>query len=370
MNLNFFGKTINIILKPTNECNMRCSYCYHSEQGYESNKMTLKMFEHLCSMVFPYYENITLIWHGGEPLLMGLNFYEATIKIINKFIKINGQKRINIIFQTNAILINREWINFFKANDIQIGTSFDGLTNDLTRGNSNELLQVFDLMKKEEFPISAICVVTAKTIDYLSDNYNLFKQLGIGVKFNPVFKTELSENDLLDENYYINKMTEFLDLWFYDDKCNIFVDPFTDLCNMQLKRSKSCMYNSCLFSWVSVDCNGMITPCGRNYSKDYCMGNISDYKNIQEAFLTDAYVKLLAGATERRSNCQKVCPIYDKCQGGCNNDAILAGNLNEPDRFHCDFTKAMLKHLELLLGNGELKSCKINQYVKKLFNEQ
>lgn len=190
MNLNFFGKTINIILKPTNECNMRCSYCYHSEQGYESNKMTLKMFEHLCSMVFPYYENITLIWHGGEPLLMGLNFYEATIKIINKFIKINGQKRINIIFQTNAILINREWINFFKANDIQIGTSFDGVTNDLTRGNSNELLQVFDLMKKEEFPISAICVVTAKTIDYLSDNYNLFKQLGIGVKFNPVFKTD------------------------------------------------------------------------------------------------------------------------------------------------------------------------------------
>lgn len=364
-----FGKNINIILKPTTACNMRCSYCYHFEHGYDENKMSLNTFEYLCSIVFPYYENITLIWHGGEPLLMGMDFFVATCNIIDEFLKKYNNRQLKIIIQTNSILINEAWLTFFEQHNIQVGTSFDGITNELTRGSTKEIIKSFDLMQQNSFPVNTVCVITSSTINNLLDNYNFFKTHNIGVKFNPVFKTELTLSNttlLLESDTFIRKMVDFLSYWFFDTTCNISVEPFIDFCKMAIGKSKSCVYNSCMLSWVCVDWDGRITPCGRNYPSEYILGNIFAYSNIQESFYSEGYLKLLKGAIQRREYCKKNCLIYDQCHGGCNNDALLCGDITKPDIFHCKYSKAMLDCVRLLLKKCEPNISDINPYVKNL----
>lgn len=78
-------KRITIILKPTSECNFRCSYCYHADTNYERGRMSLELFEEIIQKSVSYYNDIVLIFHGGEPLLMGYDFFVKALEIIKKY---------------------------------------------------------------------------------------------------------------------------------------------------------------------------------------------------------------------------------------------------------------------------------------------
>ena len=320
----------------------------------------------------PHYEYITLIWHGGEPLLMGIDFYIQVCNIIDKFKEIYGNKSVKMIFQTNSLLINHEWINFFNKHHIHVGTSFDGVCNELTRGNTQDILNVFKLMQEESFPVSAISVVTSQTLPHLLEDYHFYKKHKINIKFNPVFKTDLTqsnEDTLLTSESFIKHMLTFLSTWFYDTNCNIAVEPFIDFCLMSINKSKSCSFSSCLLNWLCVDWMGNITPCGRNFPEEYNMGNVHDYLNIQEAFYSNGYLKLLKGSVQRRAYCKINCPIFDKCHGGCSNDALIYEDITKPDIFYCKYVKAMLAQIDSLLENYKSNNINVNPYVENIFKQ-
>ena len=306
-------------------------------------------------------------------MLMGLDFYIQVCDIVERFKETYDNKSVKMIFQTNALLINREWINFFKEHDIHVGTSFDGVCNELTRGNTENILKAYDLMKQEKLTVGAINVVTSQTLPHLFEDYAYYKENRINVKFNPVFRTDLTllnEEALLTVDSFIETMLALLDEWFYDLDCNISVEPFADFCLMALGRPKSCSFRSCLLGWLCIDGNGDITPCGRNYPEEFSMGNVRSYSNIQESFYSPGYVELLRCSVQRRAHCKANCDIFEKCRGGCPNDALIAGDLAAPDDFHCKYVKAMLSRASFLLKNAKEHNLKINPYVEKILNEK
>ena len=67
---------ITVIMKPTNQCNLRCKYCYHADNGYDKEKMTDQVLEKAIAVTAPFFKRVEYNWHGGEPLIMGLDFYE------------------------------------------------------------------------------------------------------------------------------------------------------------------------------------------------------------------------------------------------------------------------------------------------------
>lgn len=77
-------KHITVLLKPTEECNIRCKYCYHADTKYTKGRMSIEMFEEIIEKISRSYDHITLTFHGGEPLLMGYDFYVKAFEIINK----------------------------------------------------------------------------------------------------------------------------------------------------------------------------------------------------------------------------------------------------------------------------------------------
>ena len=120
----------NIMIKPAGSlCNLDCHYCYYLDKaeiyGGREPKMTLAMLE----TVIKEYINandvpeVTFNWHGGEPLVMGLDFYKKAVILQQKYA---GDKVIHNTLQTNGTLLTPDIARFFTDNNFLIGISIDG----------------------------------------------------------------------------------------------------------------------------------------------------------------------------------------------------------------------------------------------------
>ncbi|MGB9678235.1 MAG: radical SAM protein, partial [Candidatus Ratteibacteria bacterium] len=121
---------IELLVKPNSYlCNLDCSYCFYkkTKKIYPDAKiMNLKTLEFFIKKFMDYSEgkNIYFCWQGGEPLIAGIDFYYNVIELQKKYGK-RGQIVGNTI-QTNGILIDEKWIQFFKKYNFFIGVSLDG----------------------------------------------------------------------------------------------------------------------------------------------------------------------------------------------------------------------------------------------------
>ena len=120
----------NIMIKSAGSlCNLDCQYCYYLDKAEIYGGREPRMSEAMLEKVIKEYidanevPEVTFNWHGGEPLVIGLDFYRKAIEFEKKHA---GNKVIHNTIQTNGTLINREWAKFFRENDFLVGISLDG----------------------------------------------------------------------------------------------------------------------------------------------------------------------------------------------------------------------------------------------------
>lgn len=347
---------INTLIKPTNQCNMRCRYCFAEKYGYSKDILDVEKLKKYLILLSKKYDYINVIWHGGEPLMVSLDFYSE----IYTFCKTLNS---NFVFslQTNGTLLNLENIKFFKDNNTNIGLSFDGLYNDNTRGNTQQIINNLKLLQSNNLYPGAILVVNQNNVKNIIEDYEYFKYLNLGMKINPMFVDGAArDNDYLKLNpdEYINSFVDFFKHWTVDKKCNINVSNCTEIVNLILnKKSNVCTNNSCLGKWLCFDSNGNIYPCDRLCMDEYKLGNIDDIKSIESVFESEIFINLLQQCVEKRRNCMSSCNLYEYCYGGCNANSILYGN-NNPN-ISCYIHKEILIQIKNYL-NMVLKESNYN----------
>src|SRR3989344_7659900 len=132
-------------------CNLRCTYCRDRDFDQGSKRvMELQVLRALIASVAQLPQGVKRMhWLGGEPTLAGLDFFKQAIQLQQAQV---SKRWINTI-QTNATLINREWAEFFKANDFKVGVSIDGTmeTHDADRINLAGRGSYANVMKGVEF---------------------------------------------------------------------------------------------------------------------------------------------------------------------------------------------------------------------------
>ena len=361
---------ITIIMKPTNQCNLRCKYCYHAENGYDDGKMTDEILEKSIAATLPFFQTIEYNWHGGEPLMMGLDFYERVIYYQNKYKKDLNQQVINSM-QTNGTLMTPEIASFFKRNQVGIGLSFDGYFNDEMRGQTSETLRAYDMLKDINKHHGTIAVVGQHNIEQVIDLYKYFNERKISFKFSPLFDSGEAKNHcellLRDPVAYANAICSFFDYWMNDLESNIEVRPFASYVSSYFtNRMRSCTKGNCLYHMASIYHDGSVFPCGRSYPSEYCLGNITEVSDIHELFSDNVYKRIVKDRATRETACKSHCDIFSYCNGGCNNDCLLAGDITKPDMFQCTSHRIILNHIhnkvkEVLDGRIE-----INPYMMRI----
>lgn len=366
--------TFTLIIKPTSECNLRCQYCYHETTHYETGIMGTDLLENIISKAQRMYSEVKYIWHGGEPLLCGIDFFKKIVELQEKYKK-DESKIVNII-QTNGTLITSEFCDFFNEHDFFIGISFDGISTNMARQGTEKVLKAFELLNKKKVRYATISVIHNKNLDKQIEMYEYFKANGLASKFNPLSvagAVYMNKDLVLDEDKYIDSLIEFIKYWMHDQNAvmNTTANQYVRLA-LGLP-VKECLFTSCLYHWVSINHKGELYPCGRDYDEKYCMGNIEDYENIAEAFNSDAYKKLAIESIIRRQKCQENCSIYPVCNGGCNNDAMHENGVTEIDGFMCKVRKKIIpliqNELKELEENPVFRE-RLNIFIKEMLGEK
>lgn len=361
-----FYEYLNILVMPTDACNMNCIYCFHKSSYNEEGRMDLKTVEKLLSITTPYYKGVNFLWHGGEPLLMGLDFYKEVLKLQNK-----TTCKIKNSIQSNLTLMTTEIASFLTENYFAISGSHDGVCNEQLRGNGDAILQGRKKITELGCTCGIITVVSSHNIHTLIDNYKFFKENNMNYNFNLYLDVKDFENAelKLDENIAIEKIKEFFTYWAFDTDSNIDISYFRHILEFILFRKKSvCVYNSCLGRWVGIRYNGDIVPCNRNFPKDYNYGNVYDYTDIGEAFESYGFKKLLSEAIIRREKC-KSCEIYEFCNGGCNHAALNGNGIDGDGTANCRVLKEVYFHILDFVKNAN-KNGVYNEKLNKLLAQE
>lgn len=347
---------ITLIVKPTNECNFRCAYCYHKDTGYTNGILSYELLEKLIKISLEEYRHVVFVWHGGEPLLCGIEYFRNIVVLQNKYRK--DCSKIENSIQTNGSLVNDEVIAFAKQNNFSICTSIDGDERaNCLRQNTRQVIDNINCAQEAGINISALGVIHNKNISYLKDTYKFFKALKTPVKLNPVFGTPTDKSDyLISSDIYVEKMKELFDFWINDESAILF-EPFMQYLSMYFNRAgRDCIYGSCMTKWLGIDSKGDIYPCGRSYSENYKLGNLKDIIDLSSVFLSEPYMNILKSSILRRSKCQEKCKFYGLCNGGCNNNFILEGNIEESGGFMCETFIALYSYikefLDAAIANG------------------
>ena len=119
----------NLMLKPAGSlCNLDCAYCYYLDKaeiyGGKEPRMDIEGLERYVRAYIEACEadEVTFNWHGGEPLVLGLDFYRKAVEFEKKYA---GDKKIHNTLQTNGTLITPEWADFFARERFLLGVSMD-----------------------------------------------------------------------------------------------------------------------------------------------------------------------------------------------------------------------------------------------------
>lgn len=337
-------KRINVIFKVTEGCNLRCKYCYNCDSQYSSDVMPEERMEKLLRLLAASYDNISLVWHGGEPMMCGLDYFRRAMEIQDQIYRETGVPISNSI-QTNATLITKEWISFFKKHKFKLGVSFDGIGNEDYRQNTEQVLKVIGMLKKKKLSFGCLAVVADDDYDMIA-NYRFFADQGLHFALSPMFCEGGGENlPALSVDTYIRKTKELFDHWIYDEK-GVNIRIFSDYVSMIFgSNTKTCTNGSCHGKWLGITPDGSLYNCGRDMMKQYCFGNIDDMTSISEAFASDGFRRLLLGAISRRSKCMESCEFFPYCESGCSDCAIIENGIDQVPGFSCQAFREIFTHV-------------------------
>ena len=332
-----FARPLYVMLKPVGAaCNLACNYCYYLEKSnlYKHQPKRQMSEELLERFVKDYIEaqtmnEVVFTWHGGEPTLRPLSFYQKAVELQKKYA---GGRVIHNSLQTNGTLLTDEWCRFLKANNWLVGISIDGpeAFHDRYRRDSQgrpswqKVMEGIQLLQHYGVEWNAMAVVNRYNADHPQAFYRFFKSIGCQyIQFTPIVERNVqhadgrhlaSINDATDAPVTDFSVTpeqwgSFLcglfDEWVKQDIGRVFVQIFDSmLANWVGVAPGSCIYaKECGHAGV-MEYNGDVYSCDHFVFPQYKLGNINEHTLIE----------MLYGEKQRRFSQLKYNKLPRQCK--------------------------------------------------------
>lgn len=367
---------ITVICKITNLCNLDCQYCYDRpfrDKIGHNKKLTLEEIDKVLDMTTRHARAVDWIFHGGEPSLVGLDYYR---KIFSDIIPKYPYAEFDFAMQTNGTLLNKEWFEFAKEVGLNIGSSYSAKSeehretkedNESVKNNES----IFDVIpkikeaKEMDYHIGVIDVVTKENMPMMIERYEFYKKEGLSVSFNQVEETGEAENyDFIfrsgkDKRFYLDAATDYFAYWLNDKEC--IDDRYASMYAEMLLTGNcgTCNYGcECLTKWFGINSNADIYPCDRPLGEKYRMGNLHDFNSIVEIFDTPQYKNFIDERHEKKNNYCSNCIAKNYCSGGCPLvDIDKHDSAAIPNYYSCTMMKLNLTAMFRALMRTDIDKC-------------
>ncbi len=266
-------------------------------------------------------DKIKFLWHGGEPLLAGIDFFKCAIKLQEEFNQ-RGIKIKNSI-QTNATLIDRQWAQFFAENDFKVGTSLDGPTDihSICRGdNFDKVTRGIRYIQESGKDVGIVITISKYNVDFPERIWKEVienKKIATSFEANVCSSTEIS-NHVPDMGKALDFWTQLFDLWLAKDDTAIHIKTFRVLLRFLLGgNAGDCAfeYNKCN-QFAAIDEKGDVYVCNRFMKREIAyLGNILEH-NLREIVLSEKAKNLYHQIACVKEECRS-CEWLMCCGGGC-----------------------------------------------------
>jgi uncharacterized protein len=324
-----------LILKVTEKCNSNCYYCDVINKKETGKSLPLNLLQQLFRRIDEYLkenprETVELLWHGGEPLLVGVDYFNTAVDYQESYCP-QTRERIRHSIQTNLTCFHSGFLEVFdKLNIRSVGTSYDpeshirgpGKRRD-THWYNSRFLEALRILEENQIGWGIIYVVTRKSLkDPLKVFYHLTNLLlSGGVNFNPVLIYDESRQDIaITPKEYVEFLGTIFPYWWKNRNRYPGVNPFKALTDTIINGhiSLGCVDSGqCTYHHINISPDGETSQCGR--SADW---GLLQYGNIKDITLSEILSDSQRDELDKRLNelqkgeCMD-CRFWDICHGGC-----------------------------------------------------
>jgi uncharacterized protein len=331
-----FAKPINSI------CNLSCRYCYYRGKEHLYPKtLSFRMPDQVLEKYIVQHIDaspdkvIMFSWHGGEPTLLGLNYFRKIVALQCKH-KPHHQLIANGV-QTNGTLLNEDWCRFFSEESFAVGLSLDGpremhdkyRVDKDGRPTHRQVMRGYELLRKHKVYTDLLCVVNSHNVQFPLQVYRFFKQIGAEyLTFMPVVEPQPnSESGVSPISVPAQAWGAFLctvfDEWIDRDIGRVKVQIFEEAIRMAFNQGHSlCVFRSTCGNVPVVEHNGDFYPCDHYVDAQHRLGNIVETPLVE---LLESRVQKAFGKTKLKDlprYCLE-CEVRNMCNGGCPKDRLL-----------------------------------------------
>ena len=362
--------TFHVMLKPGGAaCNLDCSYCYFlkKQQLYpgSSLRMNLETLEEYTRQMLAAQPGpeVVFAWQGGEPALMGLDFYRQAVCFQQKYRR-PGQQ-ISNSFQTNAVLLDEDWTGFFKENNFLVGVSLDGpqelhdvyRLDKAGRGTFAQVMGGLELLKKAGVEFNVLACVQAANQKYPLEVYRFLRDevKAQFIQFIPIVE-RLNESGYQEGEQVTSRSVggreygEFLcavfDEWHSRDVGRTFIQIFDVALSVWYgQRAGLCIFEPVCGQALALEHNGDLYACDHYVQPDYLLGNILETPLAELAVSPRQQAFGLHKEKSLPNYCRE-CEVRFICNGGCPKNRILYTPDGEPGlNYLCEGYKLFFKHI-------------------------
>lgn len=362
---------ITPIIKVVGEnCNIKCTYCYYNDKNQHYNSEQVMSYSVLELFISEYLElfsgDVDFVWHGGEPLLAGIDFYYKVLEIQQQYKK--EHHNICNAIQTNGILINEQWAEFFKINDFRISISLDGIDechNYFRKDNSGngtfkKVVDSIALLRRFYIEPNILQVVTKSLIAYITDNFNFFvkdlnlKKFGICV-FKDIEGTNLvMKDESLSNQDYFNLYKTIFDLWIDRDDPELVIRELDNfIFGIMGKQTTTCVASGTCTAFITVSWDGTIIPsCDNLVPVSFPIGENIKNVHLIEILNSQKRLDFAAKINDFPLKC-KECEWFFACFNGCTyhrTDSVNGKNT------YCEGQKKVFSYIRDKLNSIEATS--------------
>lgn len=293
-------------------------------------------------------------WQGGEPTLMGLDFYKKVVELQKEYGK-DGQVVSNAL-QTNGILLDERWCKFLCEYQFLVGISLDGPKDchDFYRidhsgnGTFNKVITAIETCRSHKVEFNILVLLNDKNVIVPDELFDFFIELKIKyLQFIPCVEKNQKTDKVADFSITPQQYGEFLrvifDRWYEYGPEKLSIRIIDSALNYLVHgRHANCTFNRKCDDYIVIEHNGDAFCCDFFVDEQYHLGNILD-SPIRDLFQSDKKLQFANQKNNIHNKCL-ICRHNALCRGGCLKDRVVTNNGFANPSYFCQAYKSFFDH--------------------------
>ena len=377
----------HLLAKPTGAvCNLDCAYCFFlsKEMLYPGSRFRMadELLEAYLGQLIEAHATVpevTVAWQGGEPTMMGLDFFRRSVELANGYLK-PGQRAVYTI-QTNGTLLDEEWAAFFEEHAFLVGISIDGprelhdayRVNKGGKGSFDQVMRGLAHLRAAGVEWNALTTVHAANGDRGLDVYRFLRdECGARfVQFIPIIErvAEASDGEVpwsswRDRPLYVQEgdavtnrsiggeqygrfLIDVFEEWVRRDVGEVYVQMFdVALANWVGEPPGLCVHSETCGLALALEHTGDLYSCDHFVEPRHLLGNIAEHRMLDLVASPQQRAFGLAKRDTLPRYCLE-CDVRFACHGGCPKDRFIPTPDGEPGlNYLCPGFKAFFHHVD------------------------